>query len=59
VKRSVETLEDEFCGLSDWPDHLFKAMSKLATTANFVAAVTFDWAEISNSNFTLPNKDRS
>jgi hypothetical protein len=51
VKRAVETLEDEFCGLADWPEDLGEQIPQLAAAANLVAAAALDWASMCNADF--------
>jgi len=51
VKIAVEALEDEFCGLADWPEHLGEMMPQLAAAANAVAKETCEWARDSNLDF--------
>jgi hypothetical protein len=51
VKRAVERLEEEFCGLADWPEDIGEKMPQLAATANFVADAALDWARMCNTDF--------
>jgi plasmid stabilization system protein ParE len=46
VQRAVRKLEDEFCGLSDFPEHLAEAMPRLSAAANDCASITREWADI-------------
>jgi hypothetical protein len=55
VKLSIEKLEDEFTGFSDYPEHLFENMRKLAAAAAAVALVSLDWASVSNADFDPKN----
>jgi hypothetical protein len=58
VKRAVERLEDEFCGLEDWPDIIGENMPKLAAAANAVANEAEEWARMCNDDFD-PSTPRS
>jgi hypothetical protein len=51
VKVAVETLEDEFCGLADWPERLGETMPQLAAAASAVAEDTYEWAQLSSADF--------
>jgi hypothetical protein len=51
MKRAVEALEDEFCGLADWPEAIGEAMPQLAAAANVIADWALEWAQVSNADF--------
>jgi hypothetical protein len=51
VKIAVEALEDAFCGLADWPEHLFETMPELSAAAKTVADNARDWAKVGNADF--------
>jgi hypothetical protein len=55
---AVQALEDEFCGLADWPEYLGKMMPRLAAAAKAVAHETEEWARDSNTDFdpSRPNE---
>jgi hypothetical protein len=55
VKLAVERLEDEFCGLGDYPEHLFTSMRRLSAAAKAVADISLDWAQVSNADFEPDN----
>jgi hypothetical protein len=51
VKVAVAALEDEFCGLADWPELIGEMMPRLAAAANAVANAACEWASVSNADF--------
>jgi predicted RNase H-like HicB family nuclease len=55
MKRAVETLEDAFTGLGDWPDHLLGMMQRLAGIAKNIANQALEWA--SDNNVDLDPSD--
>jgi hypothetical protein len=51
AKLAVEALEDAFIGLGDWPEDIGEAMPQLSRLAKDVADWSFDWAQMSNTDF--------
>ena len=51
MKRAVEALEDEFCGLADWPEDIGNAMPRLSAAAELLANAAKDWARLCNVDF--------
>jgi len=50
VMIAIETLEDAFNDLADWPDSLDQPMSQLRAAGEAVATEAIEWAKTSNAN---------
>jgi hypothetical protein len=51
VKIIVTQFEDAFHKLQDYPEDLFDGLCQLTDAADAVAAITTDWAQVSNADF--------
>jgi hypothetical protein len=51
VLRAVEVLEDEFTGLTDWPEAIGETMPRLSAAAELIASAAWEWAAQCNVDF--------
>ena len=58
VLRAVEKLEDEFTGLSDFPEIIGRKMPQLAAAAELIADSAWDWATVDNEGFDPSGRGR-